>query len=77
MLFLVLAALAALAVRWLVAAREQRAVDRSDDGNLGVGRRVPFRPSGQVFRAVRAARPTRVRDPKQPPEPGRGRVLRP
>jgi hypothetical protein len=77
LLLIVLVLLAALAVRWLVTARDQRPAEPLDDGNGGVGARVPFRPSGQVFRAIRASRPTQVRHPEQPPEPGSGPMLRP
>jgi hypothetical protein len=68
--------LAALAVRWLITARRQNVVEHHDDPEV-YGSHIPFRASGQVKRALRAAEHTRVRDPQQPPEPGTGPTLRP
>lgn len=73
---LVLLVLAALALRWLVTARRERVVDHVGDDEV-FGPHVPFRASGQVYRALRANQPTEVRDPQRPPEPGTGRMLRP
>ncbi|GAA3389533.1 hypothetical protein [Cryptosporangium minutisporangium] len=62
LLMLALIAVAAVVVgRFQIAARGQRTVEEPAAPTPPPGRRLPFRPSGQVFRALRAARPTEVR----------------
>ncbi|SHN45180.1 hypothetical protein [Cryptosporangium aurantiacum] len=62
LLFLALVALiAVVVVRLRIAARGQRLTDPERNGHGATsGFRLPLRPSAQVFRAVRASRPTRV-----------------
>lgn len=54
--------------RFQIAARGQHTVDpEAPDATMAPEPRLPFRPSGQVFRAIRAARPTRTRSDHIPP----------
>ncbi|GAA0238887.1 hypothetical protein [Cryptosporangium japonicum] len=76
LLGLALLILAAVAVRWLITARRQN-VGPEHDGPEVFGPRIPLRPSGQVFRALRANDYTGVRRADEEPEPGSGPMLRP